>query len=274
VRIVSPDYFRAMGVGLVEGRLFNEHDRKGEPETVIVNEALAERFWPNENPIGKRIGRGKGGPWRMVVGVIRDAKQFSTEKEPPISVYYPFEQILARSMYLVVRTTTDPAQMATTITKEIQAYDPEMPVFDLSTMDERLYDSLSRRRFSMLLLGVFAVMASILAAIGIYGVIAYSVNQRTHEIGIRLALGAEPAQILRLVVRQALILVSIGIAIGLAGAFALTRIMASLLYGVSATDGFTFIITALLLGAVALIASYVPSRRAAKVDPCVALRCE
>ena len=274
VRIVTSDYFRTMSVPLVGGRLFNEHDRKGEPETAIVNEALAERFWPNENPIGKRMQRGKGGPWRTVVGVIKDAKQFSTEKEPPITVYYPFEQVIARSMYLVIRTTPDPAQMTATITEEIQAYDPEMAVFDVGTMDERLYDSLSRRRFSMILLGAFAVIASTLAAIGIYGVMAYSVNQRTHEIGIRLALGATPARILRLVVRQALILVSVGILIGLGGVFALTRVMSSLLYGVSATDRITFIITPILLGAVALIASFIPARRAARVDPMVALRYE
>lgn len=272
VRIVSPDYFRTMSVPLVEGRLFTERDRKGEPETTIVNEALAERFWPNESPIGKRMQRGKGGSWRTVVGVIKDAKQFSAEKEPPITAYYPFEQILARSMYLVVRTTSDPAQMVTTITKEIQAYDAEMPVYDLSTMDERLYDSLSRRRFSMILLGVFAMIASILAAIGIYGVLAYSVNQRTHEIGIRLALGAQPRQILRLVVRQALMLVSVGISIGLAGAFVLMRIISSLLYGVSVTDPFTFVITPIMLGAIALMASFIPARRAAKTDPILALR--
>jgi putative ABC transport system permease protein len=208
------------------------------------------------------------------VGVISDAKQYSSEKEPPIAVYFPFEQYVARNMFLVIRTTRDPAGMTSAITREIQALDPEMPVFDVNTMDQRLRDSLSRRRFSMFLLGVFAVLASILAAIGIYGVMAYSVNERTHEIGIRLALGARPATILRLVIGQALVLTATGVAIGLTGAFALTRVMSSLLYGVSNTDGFTFVVTPLLLGSVALLASYIPARRASRVDPIIALRCE
>jgi putative ABC transport system permease protein len=274
VRIVSPDYFRTMGVPLVQGRLFNEHDRKGEAETVIVDEALAERFWPNENPVGKRLQRGGSDTWRRVVGVISDAKEYSSEKEPPIAVYYPFEQVAARSMYLVIRTTSDPVQMSSGITKEIQSVDPELPVFDVHSMEERLHDSLARRRFSMILLSMFAGFALILAAIGIYGVMAYSVNQRTHEIGIRMALGAQRSNILQLMTRQAVILVSFGLVIGLAGAFALTRVMSSLLYGVSVTDRLTFVIVSLLLVGTALLASYVPARRATKVDPMVALRCE
>jgi putative ABC transport system permease protein len=177
-------------------------------------------------------------------------------------------------MFLVIRTTHDPAGMIEPVTKEIQALDPEMPVFDVGTMDQRLHDSHARRRFLMSLLGVFAVVASILAAIGIYGVMAYSVNERTHEIGIRLALGAPPANVRQLVIRQALVLTSIGIAAGLAGAFALTRVLSSLLYGVSAIDILTFVVTPVLLGGVALLASYVPARRAAKVDPMIALRYE
>jgi predicted permease len=274
VRIVSHEYFRTMGVTLRQGRYFTEHDTRGEPETVIVDEAMAERFWPDENPIGKRLQRGGAGKWQVVVGVINDAKQFSAEKEPPITVYYPYEQYLARNMYLVVRTTSEPAAMGPVIARAIQALDPDLPVFDVKTMDERLADALARRRLSMLLLGGFAGIALILAAIGIYGVMAYSVNQRTHEIGIRLALGAQTRDILRLVVRQALLLVSVGIAVGLAGALALTRVMASLLYGISATDRLTFVITPLLLAGVALLASYLPARRAAKVDPMIALRYE
>ena len=274
VRIVSPDYFRTMRIPLLRGRYFDEHDTKGATETVIVDETLAERFWPNEDPIGKRLQRGGSDAWRTVVGVISDAKQYSSEKEPPIAVYFPFEQYVARNMFLVIRTTRDPAGMTSAITKEIQALDPEMPVFDVNTMDQRLHDSLSRRRFSMFLLGVFAVLASILAAIGIYGVMAYSVNERTHEIGIRLALGARPATILQLVIGQALVLTATGVAIGLTGAFALTRVMSSLLYGVSNTDGLTFFVTPLLLGGVAVLASYIPARRASRVDPMIALRCE
>jgi len=274
VRIVSPDYFRTMRIPLLSGRYFDGHDTKGAPETVIVDEAMAERFWPNQDPIGKRLQRGGSGSWRTVVGVISDAKEYNSEKEPPIAVYYPFEQFAARNMFLVIRTVRDPAGMTDLITKEIQALDPELPVFDISTMDQRLRDSLSRRRFSMFLLGLFAIVASFLAAIGIYGVMAYSVNERTHEIGIRLALGAQPARVLQLVIGQALILTSFGIATGLAGAFVLTRVMSSLLYGVSATDGVTFVLTPLLLGSVALLASSIPARRAARVDPMIALRCE
>ncbi len=274
VRIVSPDYFRTMGIPLQSGRYFDEHDTRGAPETVIVDEAMAERFWPNEDPIGKRLQGGGSDSWRTVVGVISDAKQYSSEKEPPIAVYYPSEQYGARNLFLVIRTNSDPAGMTGGITREIQALDPELPVFDVSTMDQRLHDSLARQRFSMFLLGLFAVSALILAAIGIYGVMAYSVNERAHEIGIRLALGAQPAQVLRLVIGQALGLASFGIAAGLTGAFALTRVMSSLLYGVSATDGLTFVITPVLLGSVAVFASSIPARRAARVDPMIALRRE
>jgi predicted permease len=274
VRIVTPEYFRTMGIPLVQGRLFDEHDRTGGPETVIVDEALAERFWPHENPLGKRLQRGGSDSWRTVVGVISDAKQYSSEQEPPIAVYYPFEQVAARNMYLVIRTTSDPVQMSSAITQAIQAVDPELPVFDVNSMDQRLHDSLARRRFSMVLLGVFAVFALMLAAIGIYGVMAYSVNQRAHEIGIRMALGAQRSNILQLVLRQAIVLVSFGIAIGVAGAVALTRVMSSLLYGVSVTDRLTFVIVSVVLGGTAVVASFIPARRATKVDPMVALRCE
>jgi predicted permease len=274
VRIVSPDYFRTMRVRLVNGRLFDEHDTKGGLETVIVDEAVAERFWPGEDPIGKRLQRANSNSWRTVVGVVSDAKQYSAEKEPPITVYFPFEQYVARNMFLVIRTTSDPDAMVTTITREIQNLDQDMPVFDVNTMDQRLFDSLSSRRFAMLLLGAFALIALSLGGIGIYGVIAYAVSQRTHEMGVRLALGAQPGNILRLVVWQGFALAAIGIAIGLGAAFALTRVMSTLLYGINATDGFTFVTTPLVLGSIALLACYIPARRAARLDPMIALRYE
>jgi predicted permease len=273
-RFVSPDYLKAMGIPLLKGRHFDERDIKGAPEVAIVNKNFAQRFWPDEDPIGKRLQRGTKGPWRTVVGVISDEKEFSLESEPPISVFHPIEQFTIGTRYLVARTSSDPALMIGEVTKEIRALDPELPVYDVNTMEQRLYDSLARRRFSMFLLGVFAAIALTLASIGIYGVMAYSVNQRTHEIGIRMALGAQQRNILQLVFRQALTLIGLGIAIGITGAFALTRIMSGLLFGVSATDSFTFIMISLLLGCIAMLASYLPARRAAKVDPIVALRYE
>jgi putative ABC transport system permease protein len=274
VRIVSSEYFRTMGIPLVQGRYFDQHDTKEAPEAVIVDESFAERFWPNEDPIGKRLQRGGSGSWRTVVGVISNAKQYSSEKEPPIAVYFPFEQYVARNLFLVVRTTVDPATAVSTITKEIQSLDSEMPVFDVGTMEQRLAYSLASRRFAMLLLGLFAIVASVLAAIGIFGVMAYSVNERTHEIGIRVALGAPPSGILRLVIKQAVVLTFAGIAVGLICAVAMTRVLSALLFGVSATDAFTFAFMPLVLGLVAVVASYLPARRAARIDPMVALKCE
>jgi putative ABC transport system permease protein len=274
VRIVSSEYFRTMGIPLVQGRYFDQHDTKEAPEAVIVDESFAERFWPNEDPIDKRLQRGGSGSWRTVVGVISNAKQYSSEKEPPIAVYFPFEQYVARNLFLVVRTTVDPATAVSTITKEIQSLDSEMPVFDVGTMEQRLAYSLASRRFAMLLLGLFAIVASVLAAIGIFGVMAYSVNERTHEIGIRVALGAPPSGILRLVIKQAVVLTFAGIAVGLICAVAMTRVLSALLFGVSATDAFTFAFMPLVLGLVAVVASYLPARRAARIDPMVALKCE
>jgi len=273
-RFVSPGYFAAMGVPLVRGRLFDERDVKGAQESVIVNENLAQRFWPNEDAIGKRLKRGDKEPWRTVVGVVRDTKEFSVDDEPPISIYHPHEQFPIGTMFVVVRTGSNPAQMTPAITKEIHALDPELPAFEFKTMAQRLSDSLARRQFSTFLLGVFAVVALLLAAIGIYGVMAYSVSQRTQEIGIRMALGAPPGKIAFLVIRQSSVLIILGTVIGLAGAFALTRVMSSLLYGVSATDLRTFVVPPLVLGGIALAASYFPARRAARVDPIVALRSE
>jgi predicted permease len=271
-RFVSPGYFAAMGVPLVKGRYLDDRDVKGALETVMVNEELAERFWPNQDPLGRRLELSTNGPWRTVVGVVRDTKQFSVDNEPPITVYSPSGQFSIGSLYLVARGSGSTELMVSAITEQLHALNPELPFFDVKSMEQRLRDSLSRRRFAMFLLGAFASFALILAGIGIYGVLAYAVNQRTHEIGIRMALGAQPGNISLMVIRQAFVLVSGGVVTGLAGAFGLTRLMASLLFGVSTTDAFTFVAISVFLGCIGLAASYVPARRASRVDPMVALR--
>ena len=192
--------------------------------------------------------------------------------EPPITAFYPADQLGIPSRFLVVRTASDPTELAAAVSREVRALDADLPVYDVNTMEQRLHDSLARRRFSMFLLGVFASCASLLAAIGIYGVITFWVTQRTRELGIRSALGARQMDILRLVIGQAVIVVGAGIAIGLVAAFGLTRVMASLLFGVSATDPLTFALLGVALGVVALVASFIPARRAATVAPIIALR--
>lgn len=271
-RFISPDYLRTMRIPLVKGRAFDEHDIKGATDVTLVNEHFVRRFWPHEDPIGKRIQRNGKGPWRVVVGVVRDEKEVSLEEEPLLTLFHPIEQFSIRSRYLVARTAADPARTALEVVKEVQALDPQLPVYDAATMEERLHEALARRRFAMSLLGVFAGLALTLAVIGIYGVMSYWVSQRTNEIGVRVALGAAPRNILQLVLRQASALVGAGLALGLVGAFALTRLLAGLLFGVSATDRVTFILLALLLGVIALLASYLPARRAARIDPLLALR--
>ncbi len=272
VRIVSSGYFSAMGIPLVKGRLFDERDTRGEPGTVIIDEAMARRFWPDQDPIGRRMRRGDDDQWRTIIGIISDAKQFSPEKEPPIAVYYPSEQINARSMFLVIRTDSDPADMTQVVMRAIKSVDPEVPAFDLDSMEQRLHDSFARRRLAMVLLAVFALVALLLAAIGIYGVISYWVEQRTHEIGIRMAIGARPFSILGLVISQTLILVVSGITIGLICAIAVSKVISSMLFNVSATDLFTFAIASIILGGVALLAGFIPALRAIRVDPMVSLR--
>jgi predicted permease len=271
---VSEDYFRAMSIPLLEGRFFNASDTREAPEAVIVDDKLAKRFWPNESALGKRMRRGDSGPWRTVVGVVADAREYEILAEPEITAFYPLTQVPVASRFLVVRTTVEPASLIAGISREIRALDPELPTYDVSTMEQRLSDSLARRRFSAFLLATFAALALTLAAIGIYGVIAYWVDQRTREIGIRMALGAAQGSILKLVLRQSLAMVGIGLVVGIGGALALTRVMKSLVFGVSTTDAVTFVLLPVVLSAVALLASYVPARRALRVDPLVAVRHE
>jgi predicted permease len=274
---VSADYFRAMGMPLLKGRYFNAHDNRQSPEVAIVDDKLATRFWPHEDPLGQRIRQGRDGPWRTVVGVVGDTREYEVNAEPPITAFFPVEQYGIGSRFMVVRTqpgAVDEPTLMAAINRVIRTLDPELPTYDVSTMDARLHDSLARRRLSMVLLGAFAMFALILAAIGIYGVIAYWVDQRTREIGIRMALGADARRILGLVGREFGVMILSGVAVGLAGAFALTRLMNSLLFGVSATDVTTFAVIPVVLAAIALAATFVPARRAARVEPIVAVRAE
>jgi putative ABC transport system permease protein len=274
---VTPDYFKTMKIPLIEGRFFNETDNERSLPVIIINESMARRHWKDESPIGKRIKQGfpqSDNPYRQIVGVVADVKQGALDSEQDTEVYLPFEQSPSSNMSLVVRTNLNPSQMAAAVRQEISAIDKDQPVVNVQTMNKLLSDTMANRRFSTLLLGIFAALALVLASVGVYGVISYSVTSRTHEVGIRRALGANKSDILRLVVGQAMALAMTGVAIGIAGAFALTRLMSSLLFQVSATDAITFLTVALLIAVVALVASFIPARRAAKVDPVIALRYE
>lgn len=278
-RVVSPHYFQTMGIELLRGRQLTEQDRADAPRVIVISETMARKFWPGEEPLGKRVTMGGPAgapvPWLEVVGVVKDVRQFELTAEPKPQMYVPFEQpVFFRPSHLIVKTEVEPGGLASAVRKTVWEIDKDQPVSNISTMKEVLSESISRQRFSMLLLGIFAAVALVLAAVGIYGVMSYSVAQRTHEIGIRMALGAQRSDVLKLAVGQGLKLVLVGVALGLAAAFVLTRVMSSLLFGVSATDPATLAIISLVLIGVALFASYIPARRATKVDPMVALRYE
>jgi putative ABC transport system permease protein len=275
-RIISPSYFRALGIPLLKGREFTAQDnRKDASPVVIVSDTLAGQMWPDEDPVGKRIQFGYDESFaREVIGVVGDIKRQGFESTGDMATYIPYAQQPWTNMVIVARSASDPMSLAGAIKSAVQEVDKDQPVHNIKTLDTIIANSTSQRRFNLLLLGVFAAVALILAAVGIYGVISYSVTQRTHEIGIRMAVGAGQRDILRLVVGKAMTLAVAGVAIGLVASFALTRLMESLLFGVSATDLATFAVTSLLLTGVALGASFVPARRATKVDPTIALRYE
>ncbi|MEW6732718.1 MAG: ABC transporter permease [Acidobacteriota bacterium] len=272
VTIATPDYFTAMGIPLQQGRFFTKFDNADATPVVLISQTMARRFWPDEDPVGKKITiRSK---MREIIGVVGDVRHNGFDSELRCELFLPHLQAPTGSMTYIVQTTVDPLTVLPAVKNAIWAVNKEQPFSSIATIDQLVTQSLAERRFNLLLLGCFATIALLLAMVGIYGVMAYSVTQRTHEIGIRLALGAQTSNVLKLVLGEGMLLTLIGVGIGLTAALALTRLMASLLYGVSATDPITFILLSLLLASVALLASYVPARRAMKVDPMVALRYE
>jgi putative ABC transport system permease protein len=277
-RAVGPGYFSTMGIPMIRGRDFTDQDGADSKKEVVISEKTAQHYWPGQDPIGKRLKPGattSDVPWREVIGVVKDVRQNDFIAQPKMQMYFSYRQLkdLAANA-LVVRTSVEPMSLATSMRNAIWAVDKDQPVANIDTMDHIVSEAIARQRFSMLLLGIFAALALVLAAVGIYGVMSYSVTQRTHEIGVRMALGARRADVLQMTVKQGLKLVGVGMMIGLAAAFLLTRVLASLLFGISATDPITFIGISLVLLGAAILASYVPALRATKVDPIIALRAQ
>jgi putative ABC transport system permease protein len=284
----SPEYFQTMGIRLLQGRLFTDADGPQSPEVVVINETMARRLWPNESPIGKRLKQGWPEwktPWREVIGVVADVKLNGVIATTPLHVYLPLAQSGSTGLCLAVRTTVEPQTLAAPVQAALHAVDSQIPLYQVRTMDERLERAVVSQRAAMILLSAFALVAMLLAAIGIYGVISWGVVQRTREMGVRMALGALRGDVMWLVLRRSMLLVLAGVTIGLLGAFALTRVLGAslteggpgktpLLFGVKAMDPITFILTPILLALVAFIACCLPALRATKIDPLVALRYE
>jgi putative ABC transport system permease protein len=269
--IVSPGYFRTMGIPLLRGRAFDDHDRADQPPVVIVSATLAATVWPKEDPVGRRI-RFKGRePWATVVGVVGDVKHSGLDDQPRAQVYSTHEQDARIFACLVARTAGEPLAMAGALQKAFWSVDPDQPVWRIRSMEQLVDASRGSARAMATLVGVFAGVSVLLAAIGLYGVMSYAVSLRTREIGIRMALGARGREVIRLVVGRGLLLAGVAVAVGLAGAAALSRVLATLLYGVKATDLLTFAGAALLMVSASALASYLPARRAARLDPLSAL---
>lgn len=278
-RIITPDYMHTMSIPLLRGRYFTEMDREKSPGVVLINETMARRFFSTQDPIGKHLALSAPPDEREIVGVVSDVKDYGLDAEVKPEAYIPYSQsspayLQYGALTLVVRTATDPHSLTGAVRGEVRSIDKDQPIYNIKTMQEVLSESVAQRLFNMFLISIFAVVALILAAVGIYGVIAYSVAQRTHEIGLRIALGAQPSDVFKLVVGQGMTQALIGIAIGLAAAFALTRVMSSLLYGISPLDPVTFGGLTVLLMIVALLACYLPTRKAVRINPIIALRDE
>ena len=278
-RVVSPDYFNAMGIPLQRGRVFDSHDSLDSQPVLLVNRRLAEQYWPGDDPIGKRLKIGPldaPGPWLTVVGVVGDVRQTGLY-EQKLEFYVPYAQERRSFMTprdLVVRTKGDATSIAAAVRQAVWAVDKDQPVYNVRTMDQVFAAAISQERFQSLMLGLFAALALLLACVGLYGVISYAVVQRTHEIGVRVALGAQPVDVLKLVIRQGMGLTLLGLVVGIAVGVAVTRVLSDMLYGVSARDPLTFAGMPLLLLLVAFLACYIPARRATRIDPLQALRCE
>ena len=271
IRVASTDYFRTMEIPLRTGRFFADDDNADKPQVVIIDEKFAQRFWPNSDPIGKHLWFDAKKPI-TIVGVVGVVKQYGLETDGKIATYFPQQQYSDPRMFLAVRTSSEAAGLSSAVVSQIHAVDPDVVVYEIRTMQERLHDSLARQRFASTMLGAFAVFALLLAAVGLYGVMSHLVTQSTHDIGVLVTLGARPGNIIGLVVRQGMQLAGIGIAAGLVGALGLTRVMNSLLFGVTTTDALTFATVPALLAAVAFAATVIPAWRATRVDPMVALR--
>jgi predicted permease len=277
---ISPNYFHTMGIPLLSGRDFTVRDDSHVPRILIVTESFAKRYWPGESAVGKRIKFGPAdsdNPWMEIVGVVGDIRYRSLRQDPEANpiIYAPLEQSeVIEGMSLMARTRGDPESMIAPLRQAIQQYDSEVPVYHIATVEQRIAEQGGETRAYASLLAFFAFLALVLSAVGVYGVMSYAVAQRTHEIGIRMALGAQPGGVLGLVLAESLKVTLAGLALGAAGAWMLTRLLAGLLFGVGATDPMTFATGSLLLAAVALAACYIPARRAMRVDPMVALRHE
>ena len=278
VRMVSGHYFQAMEVPLREGRLFNDDDVANKPRVAIVDDYMAQQLWPNQDPVGKRFHIGgiseTGSPWITVVGVVGRVKQYTLDSDSRIAFYLPQTQYVTRAMNVVMRVSNDPVALAGAVKQQIYELNPDLPLYNVSTMQERFDKSLARRRFIMLVLGTFAAISLGLAAIGIYGLISYLVGQGSREVGIRLALGATPTKIMTLIVGGGMTLAFWGVGIGIGSALVVSRLMRSLLFGVEVTDLVTFVAVPILLACIALVASYIPARHASRIDPTTSLRCE